>query len=67
MKRFHSDAIFIDLSQPRLLDEMFRSLDRTALAGVDFYFDLTSEASKATMNRTMAANLARLGPLNPLP
>src|ERR1044071_2975284 len=35
LKRFHSDAAFIDLSQPRLLDEMFRSLNRTPLVVVD--------------------------------
>jgi len=35
LKRFHTDAGFIDLTQPRLLDEMFRALDRTELVIVD--------------------------------
>ncbi|MBK7999434.1 MAG: hypothetical protein IPK15_12170 [Verrucomicrobia bacterium] len=35
LKRFHSDAGFIDLAQPRSLDEMFRALERTDLVVVD--------------------------------
>lgn len=35
LKRFHPDAGFLDINQPRLLDEMFRSLERTDLVVVD--------------------------------
>jgi hypothetical protein len=35
LQRFHPDAGFIDLDQPRALDDMFRALDRTGLVVVD--------------------------------
>jgi cellulose biosynthesis protein BcsQ len=35
LKRFHPEAEFINLAQPRSLDEMFRALERTDLAVVD--------------------------------
>jgi cellulose biosynthesis protein BcsQ len=35
LKRFHSDTGFLDLNQPRLLDEMFRALERTNVVVVD--------------------------------
>src|SRR5438128_10022269 len=35
LKRFHTDAGFIDLAQPRPLDDMFRALDPTDLVIVD--------------------------------
>src|SRR5580765_3739954 len=35
LKRFHADAGFLDLSQPRLLDQMFRAFELTDLVVVD--------------------------------
>ena len=36
LKRFHSEAVeFMDLSQPRALDAMFRAFDKTDLVVVD--------------------------------
>lgn len=35
LKRFHSEAEFINLAQPRSLDEMFRGVERSDLAVVD--------------------------------
>jgi hypothetical protein len=35
LKRFHPDTGFLDLNQPRLLDEMFRALEKTNVVVVD--------------------------------
>src|SRR5207302_6254362 len=50
LKRFHADADFLDLANPRALDAMFRSLERADLvvvdcraASSDLFFDYFAE------------------------
>jgi len=41
LKRFHPEVGFIDLAQPRSLDEMFRGLEKGSLVVVDCHAGLT--------------------------
>src|SRR5207237_3655639 len=63
LKRFHPDAEFLDLANPRALDAMFRSLEKTDLvvvdcraASSDLFFDYFAEINlRATLNALAAA------------
>ena len=71
LKRFHPDAGFINLAQPRSLDEMFRALERTDLAVVDCRAASTDVFLKyfttieiASVLRMLDARLTLLMPVN---
>jgi len=71
LKRFHSDAGFLDLGQPRLLDEMFRSLERTDLvvvdcraASTDVFLRYFKAIDLAAVLRLLEARLTLLMPVN---
>ena len=63
LKRFHSDAEFLDLANPRALDAMFRSLEKADLvvvdcraASSDLFFDYFAEINlRATLHALSAA------------
>ena len=63
LKRFHPDAEFLDLTDPRGLDAMFRSLEKVDLvlvdcraASSDLFFDYFTEINlRATLNALSAA------------
>ena len=71
LKRFHPDAGFLDLSQPRLLDEMFRALERTDLvivdcraASTDAFLSYFKAIDLSSVLRLLEARLTLLMPVN---
>ncbi len=71
LKRFHPDAGFINLAQPRSLDEMFRSLERTELvvldcraASTDVFLKYFATIDVASVLRLLDARLTLLMPVN---
>jgi cellulose biosynthesis protein BcsQ len=72
LKRFHGDAVeFLDLSQPRGLDAMFRALEKTDLAVVDcraasteVFFDYFDEIDLRATLQTLSVALTLVIPVN---
>jgi hypothetical protein len=71
LKRFHADAGFLDINQPRLLDEMFRSLERTDLvvvdcraASTDVFLKYFKAIDLPSVLRLLEARLTLLMPVN---
>ena len=71
LKRFHPDAGFINLAQPRSLDEMFRALERTDLvvvdcraASTDVFLRYFLSIDIATVLQLLDARLTLLMPVN---
>lgn len=71
LKRFHPDAGFLDLGQARLLDEMFRSLERTDLvvvdcraASTDVFLRYFNAIDLPSVLRLLEARLTLLMPVN---
>lgn len=71
LKRFHPEAEFINLSQPRSLDEMFRALERTDLtvvdcraASTDVFLRYFTAIDVASVLRTLDARLTLMMPVN---
>jgi len=71
LKRFHADAGFLDLNQTRLLDEMFRSLERTDLvivdcraASTDVFLKYFKMIDLAAVLRLLETRLTLLMPVN---
>lgn len=71
LKRFHPDAGFIDLSQPRSLDEMFRALEKTGLvivdcraASTDVFLRYFAAIDFANVLQQLEARLTLLMPVN---
>lgn len=71
LKRFHSDVEFLDLSQSRELDAMFRALDKTDLVVVDcraasteVLFDYFDEIDLRTTLHDLSAALTLVMPVN---
>jgi hypothetical protein len=71
LKRFYPDAEFINLAQPRSLDEMFRALERTDLAVVDcraastdVFLRYFAAIDIASVLRVLDARLTLLMPVN---
>ena len=71
LKRFHDDVIFLDLAQPRALDTMFRSLEKTNLVVVDcraasteVFFDYFDEIDLRATLQTLSVALTLVIPVN---
>jgi hypothetical protein len=71
LKRFHSDTGFLDLNQPRLLDDMFRALERTNVVVVDcraasteIFLRYFKAIDLAAVLRVLEARLTLLMPVN---
>jgi cellulose biosynthesis protein BcsQ len=71
LKRFHPDAEFINLAQPRSLDEMFRAFERTDLvvvdcraASTDVFLRYFAAIDVASVLRVLDARLTLLMPVN---
>ena len=71
LKRFHPDAGFLNLSQPRLLDEMFRALERTDVvvvdcraASTDVFLGYFKAIDLAAVLRLLEARITLLMPVN---
>jgi len=71
LKRFHSDAEFINLAQSRSLDDMFRALERADLvivdcraASTDVFLRYFAAIDIAAVLRTLGARLTLLMPVN---
>jgi hypothetical protein len=71
LKRFHPDAGFIDLSQARSLDEMFRALEKTELvvvdcraASTDVFLRYFQAIDLSNVLRLIEARLTLLMPVN---
>ena len=71
LKRFHADAGFLDINQPRLLDEMFRSLERANLvvvdcraASTDVFLKYFKAIDLPSVLRLLEARLTLLMPVN---
>lgn len=71
LKRFHSDAGFIDLAQPRSLDDMFRALERAELvvvdcraASTDVFLNYFSAIDLPSVLRLLDARLTLVMPVN---
>ena len=71
LKRFHPESEFINLAQPRSLDEMFRSMERTDLAVVDcraastdVFLQYFTAIDIPSVLRTLDARLTLLMPVN---
>lgn len=71
LKRFHPDAEFINLSQSRSLDDMFRALERTDLvivdcraASTDVFLRYFAAIDVAAVLRALDARLTLLMPVN---
>ncbi len=71
LKRFHPDAGFINLTQPRSLDEMFRALERADLvtvdcraASTDIFLRYFTAIDVSSVLRTLDARLTLLMPVN---
>jgi hypothetical protein len=71
LKRFHSDTGFLDLNQPRLLDEMFRALERTEMvvvdcraASTDVFLNYFKAIELPTVLRLLEARVTLLMPVN---
>ena len=71
LKRFHPDAEFLNLTQPRSLDDMFRSLDRANLvvvdcraASTDLFLRYFSAIDLAAVLRQLEVRLTLVMPVN---
>lgn len=71
LKRFHPDAGFIDLAQPRSLDDMFRALERADLvvvdcraASTDVFLNYFSAIDLPSVLRMLDARLTLVMPVN---
>lgn len=72
LKRFHGEAVeFLDLSQPRGLDAMFRAFERTDLVVVDcraasteVFFDYFDEIDLRATLQTLSVGLTLVMPVN---
>jgi hypothetical protein len=71
LKRFHDDAEFLDLAQPRGLDAMLRAFERTDLvvvdcraASTDVIFDYFDEINLSATLATLSVLLTLLMPVN---
>lgn len=71
LKRFHPDSGFIDLSKPRSLDEMFRSLEKSELvvvdcraASTDVFLRYFNAIDLATVLQQLETRLTLLMPVN---
>lgn len=71
LKRFHDEAEFLDLAQPRGLDVMLRAFEKTDLvvvdcraASTDVIFDYFDEINLPAMLKTLSASLTLLIPVN---
>jgi len=71
LKRFHSEAEFLDLVQPRGLDAMIRALDKTDLVVVDcraasteVFFDYFDEIDLQSALNAASAALTLIMPVN---
>jgi cellulose biosynthesis protein BcsQ len=71
LKRFHDDVIFLDLAQPRALDTMFRSLEKTNLVVVDcraasteVFFDYFDHIDLRGALQSLSAALTLVMPVN---
>jgi len=71
LKRFHPDAEFVNLAQPRSLDEMFRALERAELvvvdcraASTDVFLKYFAAIDVASVLRLLDARLTLLMPVN---
>jgi len=72
LKRFHGDAVdFLDLSQPRALDAMFRAFEKTDLVVVDCraassetFFDYFDQIDLRATLQTLSIALTLIMPVN---
>ena len=71
LKRFHQEAEFLDLAEPRALDAMFRAFEKTDLVVVDFraastevFFDYFDEIDLQATLQTLSAALTLIMPVN---
>ena len=71
LKRFHEEAEFLDLAQPRGLDAMMRAFDKTDLvvvdgraASTDVFFDYFDEINLSATLKALSVSLTVLMPVN---
>ena len=71
LKRFHQEAEFLDLAEPRALDAMFRAFEKTDLVVVDcraasteVFFDYFDEIDLQATLQTLSAALTLIMPVN---
>jgi hypothetical protein len=72
LKRFHGEAVeFLDLTEPRALDAMFRAFEKTDLvvvdcraASSDTFFDYFDQIDLAAMLETLSVALTLIMPVN---
>lgn len=71
LKRFHEEADFLDLAEPRALDAMFRAFEKTDLVVVDcraasteVFFDYFDEINLLATLQTLSAALTLIMPVN---
>lgn len=71
LKRFHEEAEFLDLAQPRALDAMFRAIEKTDLVVVDcraasteLFFDYFDEIDLRATLQTLSVALTLIVPVN---
>jgi hypothetical protein len=71
LKRFHPDAIFVDLSKPTAIDGLFSELDSHSLvivdcraASTDIFLDYFAELNVFDVLREMNASLTLISPVN---
>jgi cellulose biosynthesis protein BcsQ len=71
LKRFHPDAIFVDLSKPTAIDGLFSELDSHSLvivdcraASTDIFLDYFAELNVFDVLRELSASLTLISPVN---
>jgi cellulose biosynthesis protein BcsQ len=71
LKRFHEEAEFLDLAQPRALDTMFRAIEKSDLVVVDcraasteLFFDYFGEIDLRETLQTLSVALTLIMPVN---
>ncbi len=71
LKRFHEEAAFLDLAEPRALDAMFRAFEKTDLVVVDcraasteVFFDYFDEINLQATLQTLSVALTLIMPVN---
>lgn len=71
LKRFHEEAEFLDLAEPRALDAMFRAFEKTDLVVVDcraasteVFFDYFDEINLQATLQTLSVALTLIMPVN---
>jgi len=71
LKRFHEEAEFLDLAEPRALDAMFRAFEKADLVVVDcraasteVFFDYFDEINLQATLQTLSAALTLIMPVN---